>query len=144
MLTGLCPDWESWDPRKPVDNAREAMQQADDWLGVPQVWVQAAPCSVRLFPSSSFFWHSVDATLGLTVLLSMGLQRVLPLAHAHLPQFTHNNRFSLTWVLVDHSKIFTSLFVTCGKFCSIFAPKILKTILGHQTANVDFNDRVAL
>ncbi|XP_077308129.1 filamin-B isoform X3 [Lithobates pipiens] len=34
---GLCPDWESWDPNKPVDNAREAMQQADDWLGVPQV-----------------------------------------------------------------------------------------------------------
>uniref|UniRef100_A0A2I3HDS7 Filamin B n=1 Tax=Nomascus leucogenys TaxID=61853 RepID=A0A2I3HDS7_NOMLE len=33
----LCPDWESWDPQKPVDNAREAMQQADDWLGVPQV-----------------------------------------------------------------------------------------------------------
>lgn len=35
--TGLCPDWETWDPNKPVDNAREAMQQADDWLGVPQV-----------------------------------------------------------------------------------------------------------
>ncbi|XP_040262769.1 filamin-B isoform X3 [Bufo bufo] len=34
---GLCPDWETWDPSKPVDNAREAMQQADDWLGVPQV-----------------------------------------------------------------------------------------------------------
>eukprot|EP00062_Callorhinchus_milii_P024180 gi/632983815/ref/XP_007908833.1/ PREDICTED: filamin-B [Callorhinchus milii] len=34
---GLCPDWEAWDPNKPVDNAREAMQQADDWLGVPQV-----------------------------------------------------------------------------------------------------------
>ncbi|XP_074861976.1 filamin-B isoform X3 [Carettochelys insculpta] len=34
---GLCPDWETWDPQKPVDNAREAMQQADDWLGVPQV-----------------------------------------------------------------------------------------------------------
>ncbi|XP_031757111.1 filamin-B isoform X3 [Xenopus tropicalis] len=34
---GLCPDWESWDPKKPVENAREAMQQADDWLGVPQV-----------------------------------------------------------------------------------------------------------
>ncbi|XP_039204026.1 filamin-B isoform X4 [Crotalus tigris] len=34
---GLCPDWESWDPQKPVNNAREAMQQADDWLGVPQV-----------------------------------------------------------------------------------------------------------
>ncbi|XP_077070546.1 filamin-A isoform X2 [Siphateles boraxobius] len=34
---GLCPDWDSWDQTKPVDNAREAMQQADDWLGVPQV-----------------------------------------------------------------------------------------------------------
>ncbi|CAM9490134.1 unnamed protein product [Lampetra fluviatilis] len=34
---GLCPDWQSWDPNKPVDNAREAMQQADDWLGVPPV-----------------------------------------------------------------------------------------------------------
>ncbi|XP_069085496.1 filamin-C isoform X1 [Pleurodeles waltl] len=34
---GLCPDWETWDPAQPVENAREAMQQADDWLGVPQV-----------------------------------------------------------------------------------------------------------
>ncbi|XP_028307385.1 filamin-C [Gouania willdenowi] len=34
---GLCPDWETWDPTQPVENAREAMQQADDWLGVPQV-----------------------------------------------------------------------------------------------------------
>ncbi|XP_051548052.1 filamin-C [Myxocyprinus asiaticus] len=34
---GLCPDWQTWDPNQPVDNAREAMQQADDWLGVPQV-----------------------------------------------------------------------------------------------------------
>uniref|UniRef100_A0A4W5JN90 Filamin C n=1 Tax=Hucho hucho TaxID=62062 RepID=A0A4W5JN90_9TELE len=34
---GLCPDWETWDPSQPVENAREAMQQADDWLGVPQV-----------------------------------------------------------------------------------------------------------
>ncbi|KAL1007835.1 hypothetical protein UPYG_G00092250 [Umbra pygmaea] len=33
---GLCPDWESWD-QKPVDNAHEAMQLADDWLGIPQV-----------------------------------------------------------------------------------------------------------
>uniref|UniRef100_A0A8C8S3S3 Filamin A n=1 Tax=Pelusios castaneus TaxID=367368 RepID=A0A8C8S3S3_9SAUR len=30
---GLCPDWDSWDASKPVNNAREAMQQADDWLG---------------------------------------------------------------------------------------------------------------
>ncbi|XP_047245448.1 filamin-C-like isoform X3 [Girardinichthys multiradiatus] len=34
---GLCPDWETWDPSQPVENAREAMQHADDWLGVPQV-----------------------------------------------------------------------------------------------------------
>ncbi|XP_043936269.1 filamin-A isoform X2 [Protopterus annectens] len=34
---GLCPDWDSWDVGKPVENAREAMQQADDWLGIPQV-----------------------------------------------------------------------------------------------------------
>lgn len=37
LFAGLCPDWDSWDQTKPVDNAREAMQQADDWLGVPQV-----------------------------------------------------------------------------------------------------------
>uniref|UniRef100_UPI003AAAA42C filamin-B-like n=1 Tax=Centroberyx gerrardi TaxID=166262 RepID=UPI003AAAA42C len=34
---GLCPDWETWDTVKPVDNATEAMQLADDWLGIPQV-----------------------------------------------------------------------------------------------------------
>ncbi|XP_078803935.1 filamin-B isoform X4 [Oryzias latipes] len=34
---GLCPDWETWDSVKPVDNATEAMQLADDWLGIPQV-----------------------------------------------------------------------------------------------------------
>lgn len=37
VLSGLCPDWSDWDPNQPVQNAREAMQQADDWLGVPQV-----------------------------------------------------------------------------------------------------------
>ncbi|CAB1335821.1 unnamed protein product, partial [Coregonus sp. 'balchen'] len=36
-VLGLCPDWDQWDQTKPVDNAREAMQQADDWLGIPQV-----------------------------------------------------------------------------------------------------------
>ncbi|PWA24708.1 hypothetical protein CCH79_00010201 [Gambusia affinis] len=36
-LLSLCPDWAEWDPNHPVQNAREAMQQADDWLGVPQV-----------------------------------------------------------------------------------------------------------
>uniref|UniRef100_A0A8B9JFS9 Filamin B n=1 Tax=Astyanax mexicanus TaxID=7994 RepID=A0A8B9JFS9_ASTMX len=34
---GLCPDWETWDTEKPVENATEAMQLADDWLGIPQV-----------------------------------------------------------------------------------------------------------
>lgn len=52
MLTGLCPDWESWDPRKPVDNAREAMQQADDWLGVPQVCVEACVSHEALSPDA--------------------------------------------------------------------------------------------
>lgn len=40
IFPGLCPDWEAWDPNQPVENAREAMQQADDWLGVPQVHQQ--------------------------------------------------------------------------------------------------------
>ncbi|KAG7270236.1 hypothetical protein CRUP_013953 [Coryphaenoides rupestris] len=34
---GLCPDWESWNPVTPVENANEAMQLADVWLGIPQV-----------------------------------------------------------------------------------------------------------
>ncbi|XP_056293610.1 filamin-B isoform X2 [Pseudoliparis swirei] len=34
---GLCPDWETWDPVRPVENATEAMQLADEWLGIPQV-----------------------------------------------------------------------------------------------------------
>ncbi|XP_075880927.1 filamin B a isoform X2 [Nelusetta ayraudi] len=34
---GLCPDWETWDPQKKEENASEAMQLADDWLGIPQV-----------------------------------------------------------------------------------------------------------
>ncbi|XP_061544539.1 filamin-B-like isoform X2 [Phycodurus eques] len=34
---GLCPDWETWDPVKPAENATEAMRLADDWLGIPQV-----------------------------------------------------------------------------------------------------------
>lgn len=43
LFSGLCPDWETWDPSQPVENAREAMQQADDWLGVPQVTSLATP-----------------------------------------------------------------------------------------------------
>ena len=36
-VLGLCPDWETWDSVKPVENASEAMQLADTWLGIPQV-----------------------------------------------------------------------------------------------------------
>uniref|UniRef100_A0AAR2LW12 Calponin-homology (CH) domain-containing protein n=1 Tax=Pygocentrus nattereri TaxID=42514 RepID=A0AAR2LW12_PYGNA len=37
LAPGLCPDWESWNAVQRVTNTREAMQQADDWLGVPQL-----------------------------------------------------------------------------------------------------------
>lgn len=37
VCAGLCPDWESWDTVHRVSNTKEAMQQADDWLGIPQV-----------------------------------------------------------------------------------------------------------
>ncbi|XP_036446591.1 filamin-A isoform X2 [Colossoma macropomum] len=37
LAPGLCPDWESWEAVQRVTNTREAMQQADDWLGVPQL-----------------------------------------------------------------------------------------------------------
>lgn len=48
-FAGLCPDWETWDPVKPVENATEAMQLADDWLGIPQVR------SPPLIPACFFF-----------------------------------------------------------------------------------------
>ena len=34
---GLCPDWEDWDPNKPVENATEAMDMAENWLNVPKL-----------------------------------------------------------------------------------------------------------
>lgn len=34
---GLCPDWTDWDARKPLRNATEAMNKAEDWLSVPQL-----------------------------------------------------------------------------------------------------------
>ena len=37
VAPGLCPDWEDWDPSKPVENAKEAMDMADKWLKVPQL-----------------------------------------------------------------------------------------------------------
>ena len=37
-LSGLCPDWEDWDPKNAKKNAKEAMDAAEKWLDVPQVW----------------------------------------------------------------------------------------------------------
>ena len=37
VAPGLCPDWEDWDPNKPIQNATEAMDLADKWLNVPKV-----------------------------------------------------------------------------------------------------------
>lgn len=34
---GLFPEWEDLLPENSLDNAREAMKRAEDWLGVPQV-----------------------------------------------------------------------------------------------------------
>lgn len=37
FLLGLCPDWCDMKPENALQNAKEAMNLADDWLGVPQV-----------------------------------------------------------------------------------------------------------
>ena len=37
VAPGLCPDWEDWNPDRPVENAREAMDMADKWLNVPKL-----------------------------------------------------------------------------------------------------------
>jgi len=34
---GLFPEWEDLVPENKLENAREAMKRAEDWLGVPQV-----------------------------------------------------------------------------------------------------------
>ncbi|XP_072181880.1 filamin-A-like isoform X2 [Diadema setosum] len=37
VAPGLCPDWEDWNPKDALKNAKEAMKLAEDWLDVPQV-----------------------------------------------------------------------------------------------------------
>jgi filamin len=34
---GLCPDWEDWDAKKSLANAKEAMDAAEKWLDVPKL-----------------------------------------------------------------------------------------------------------
>jgi len=36
---GLCPDWDSWVPENALPNCTEAMDAAEEWLDVPQVWI---------------------------------------------------------------------------------------------------------
>ena len=37
IAPGLFPQWEDQKPENALENAREAMKLAQDWLGVPQV-----------------------------------------------------------------------------------------------------------
>ena len=39
LCVGLCPDWDDWDPWKARSNATEAMDAAEKWLNVPQVFL---------------------------------------------------------------------------------------------------------
>ncbi|XP_067124657.1 LOW QUALITY PROTEIN: filamin-A-like [Centruroides vittatus] len=37
VAPGLCPDWPDWTPANALKNAKEAMDLADKWLGIPQL-----------------------------------------------------------------------------------------------------------
>lgn len=37
LSPGLCPDWEDWNPKNAKKNAKEAMDNAEKWLDIPQV-----------------------------------------------------------------------------------------------------------
>jgi len=37
VAPGLCPDWAEGKPENATDNAKKAMDAADEWLGVPQL-----------------------------------------------------------------------------------------------------------
>ena len=37
VAPGLFPECEDLDPKDKLENAKAAMQAAEDWLGVPQV-----------------------------------------------------------------------------------------------------------
>ncbi|XP_038047789.1 filamin-A-like isoform X6 [Patiria miniata] len=45
---GLCPDWEDWDPKDNLKNAKEAMKLAQDWLDVPQVLDPKDMCNPKV------------------------------------------------------------------------------------------------
>lgn len=37
VAPGLCPDWPDWNPKNSLQNAKEAMNLANNWLNVPQL-----------------------------------------------------------------------------------------------------------
>ena len=37
FVLGLFPDWNKRDPRNALENAKEAMDLAERWLGIPQL-----------------------------------------------------------------------------------------------------------
>lgn len=48
VAPGLCPDWEDWDPKDNLKNAKEAMKLAQDWLDVPQVLDPKDMCNPKV------------------------------------------------------------------------------------------------
>ncbi|ESO10099.1 hypothetical protein HELRODRAFT_72745 [Helobdella robusta] len=48
VAPGLCPDWDSWNPKDNVSNATEAMNAAEQWLDVPQLIKPAEMCNPKV------------------------------------------------------------------------------------------------
>ena len=51
VAPGLFPQWEDKDPKDALENAREAMKLAEDWLGIPQVGL-IIPMRCNCMPNS--------------------------------------------------------------------------------------------
>ena len=56
VAPGLFPQWEDKDPKDALENAREAMKLAEDWLGVPQVSL-IIPISFPCMSNKIVFFH---------------------------------------------------------------------------------------
>ncbi len=41
MAPGLCPEYAIMNKENALENATHAMKMAEDWLGVPQVWIMS-------------------------------------------------------------------------------------------------------
>ena len=44
-MLGLCPDWPQMNPKKAAENAKKAMDAAENWMDVPQVSEQLQTCT---------------------------------------------------------------------------------------------------